>query len=419
MLDNLIELLRELAVDLDDPHPERSVLSEIRDLLDDQVVPRLVEAMTHDDPLIRKTAAVALGSLGWPRDGSLDVEAAVPKLREVLNGDPDPTVRMESAEALWQICEHEAAVQAFFDALHKDVEFRRWGAMMLGVVGDEAPEAVQPLTDALDDVDLLVRRYAAEALATHGVGAASALPKLHRLLGEDERTRFLAVKAMLTIDASQTEELCPVLVEALASRSLLTRLQAADALGDIPTAGRIAVPHLIKLLDDDDIVVRLAAMNSLEKLGSAAAPAVEAIVKILRGEGKDEDDILVRGSAADVLSAIGEQAQAAVFFLLECLQEPGGDKVLPDVEGFGSGGLGLGTTGRACRTSTSTAVLLFSPVLTSGVLSQVSDSTFTLAEQPTVAAKSPRSTKRADFDMVFSPNRLPFACQHRRWHRRG
>jgi HEAT repeat protein len=42
------------------------------------------------------------------------------------------------------------------------------------------------------------------------------------------------------------------LVEALASRSSFTRLQATDALGEIPTAGRIAVPHLINALEDEN-----------------------------------------------------------------------------------------------------------------------------------------------------------------------
>ena len=327
MNDNLIQLLRDLAVDLDDPDPERWPLSEIRDLLGDEVVPKLVEALAHSDPLIRKMAAHALGRLGWPRNGSLDVEAAVPSLGKVLDGDPDPEVRMEAAEALWHICEHEAAVQAFLDGLHKDVEFRRWSAMMLGLLGEKAPCAVQPLTDALDDVDLLVRRYAADSLATHGLGATTALPSLQRLFGEDERTRFIAAKAILTIDPSRAEELCPILAEALESRSSLTRLQATHAFGEIPIAGRIAVPHLIQALDDEVITVRIAALMSLEKLGPAAAPAVEVLIQIFRGAGRDGDFIFVRGSAADVLAAIGEEAHTAVFFLLESLQEPGDDEV--------------------------------------------------------------------------------------------
>ena len=99
MNDNLIELLRHLAVDLDDPEPDRSLLSEIRDL-GDQVVPRLVEALAMD-----------------------------------------------------------------------------------------------------------------------GLRATTALSRLQRLLGEDKRTRFIAVKAILTIGPSKTEELCRILVEALESRS--------------------------------------------------------------------------------------------------------------------------------------------------------------------------------------------------------
>ena len=188
--------------------------------LGDEAVPLLVEALRHGDPLIRKMAAFALGQLGWPEDSSLDLEAAIPHLEEALKTDADPEVRRQAAEALVAICEHQAALQAFLDGLSdEDVEARRWGAIMLCLVGEKAPSAIQPLIDALDDPDLLVRRYVADALATHGAAAASALPKLEALLGEDEWTRVIGTQAILTIDPSRTAGLSPILAEALGSRS--------------------------------------------------------------------------------------------------------------------------------------------------------------------------------------------------------
>jgi HEAT repeat protein len=324
MDERILALLRDLAFDLEAPDPYRSPLSDIADL-DDQAVPLLIEALRHNDPLIRNMAAFALGQLGWPEDGSLNLEAAIPHLEEALKADADPEVRMQAAESLWFICEHQAALQAFLTGLRdENVEARRWGAIMLGLVGEKAPRAIQPLIDSLDDSDLLVRRYAADALATHGAAAASALPKLEALLGEDEWTRVIGTQAILTIDPSRTG-LSLIVAEALKSRSTVIRRQAVEALRELSAPGRMAIPELIDAIDDEDEAVRMMALQALENLGTSAAPAVPKLVQILRGEGRDGDDVLVRGQAADVLASVGEEAQETVFFLLESLDEPGDD----------------------------------------------------------------------------------------------
>ena len=55
------DLLLLLAHSLEHPDPDSSPLSDIADL-GDQAVPLLIEALTHDDPIIRRTAADTLGS---------------------------------------------------------------------------------------------------------------------------------------------------------------------------------------------------------------------------------------------------------------------------------------------------------------------------------------------------------------------
>ena len=61
------DLLRLLADSLEHPDPDCSPLTEIADL-GDEAVPKLIEALTHDDPVIRRTAADALGQLRSPVD---------------------------------------------------------------------------------------------------------------------------------------------------------------------------------------------------------------------------------------------------------------------------------------------------------------------------------------------------------------
>jgi len=323
MDDNLLKLLRDLAFDLEDPDPERCPLSEIRDLLGDKAVPNLVEAIIHDDPVIRRTAALALGQLRSPFDDRLVLEAAVPHLEEMLETDPDPLVRLNAAEAIWFITGSKTMVPTLIEVLnHEDVEVRRFAVTMLGLVEAEVQDVLQPLTAVLSDSDPFVRATAAEVLALCGSAAAEALPHMERLLGEDEYTRVVAIHSILSIDPSRTEGLVPVLTRALCSPCREVRQRAAQVLGEIPTAGALAVPALVQALADEEEAVRLVALNTLQNLGPATAPAIPALIGILTGN----EDILARGMAADPLGAIGPAAGEAVpRLLLMSLQEPGDD----------------------------------------------------------------------------------------------
>jgi len=71
----------------------------------------LVEALRHDEPLMRKMAAFSLGDMQslWDDLPSPDLTSAIPHLERVLKNDPAPEARREAAEALWRICEHEVA----------------------------------------------------------------------------------------------------------------------------------------------------------------------------------------------------------------------------------------------------------------------------------------------------------------------
>jgi HEAT repeat protein len=218
----------------------------------------------------------------------------------------------------------EAAIRVFVGGLQESkAETRRYAAAMLGVVGTQAKEAVQPLIEALGDSDVVVRRYAAEDLAAFGPAATEALPYLESLLGEDEWTQVVGTEAILKIAPSRTEELCPVLVEALRSGSSRIRNRATQALGEVLLAGGLAVSELIDALDDEEEVVRTGAIWALGQMGPAARPAISALTAILQGNGMDGDDLLIRGMAASALGEIGPEAREAAPDLIECLDESG------------------------------------------------------------------------------------------------
>lgn len=326
MDERIVELLRNLAAYLKRPDAESDPISGI-EKLGEQSVPLLIAALRHDDSLIRRTSAVALQWMSSPYRDSRDLSPAVPHLEQSLYGDVEPTVRMEAAEALWAICEHAAALDAFVRGLDdNNVRFRRWAAIVLGTLESKVEIAVAALINALDDTDLQVRRSAAESLAMHGTAAAGALPKIESLLGEDEWTRVISAQSILTIDPSRAEELVPVLANALTSRSRRIRHETVLAFSSLPTTvAMLAAPELIKAVDDEYEFVRMAAIPCIAALGAGAAPAVSTLVRILRGEGPDGGKWWIRQDAADALGAIGEHAQDAAYYLLECLHEPGDD----------------------------------------------------------------------------------------------
>lgn len=318
---HLIELLRQFAVCLEKPDLERNPLEEI-ELLGEEAVPKLVGVLAHEDSLVRRMAVCALGCLYSPGGAPFDLVPAIPRLERILTTDPDSLTRLYAAEALWTIREDEAAIQVLVGGL-RDVrpEARRRAASMLGMVGTEALCAVGPLTEALADADILVRRYAAEDLAAFGPAATEALPGLQALLGEDEWTQVVGAEAIVKIAPGRMSELGPILIAALRSGSARIRYRATQALGELRHTGKEAVTELIDVLDDEDEIVRTEAIAALGQLGPVAAPAVAALTAILQGHGMDGDDVLVRGMAAAALAEIGPRACEAVPDLIECLRE--------------------------------------------------------------------------------------------------
>ena len=316
---NFIDLLRLLADSLEHPDPDSSPLSNLTDF-GDQAVPLLIEALTHDDPIIRRTAAETLGQLRYPVDHSLNLQPAIPHLETMMASDPDTLIRLHGAEAHWIITRNKKVVPGFIEALsHPDVEVRRFAISMIGLVEADLQDVIQPLIAALADPNPFVRGTAAMVLADYGQKAAEALPHLERLLGEGELTRVTVVHAILCIAPGRTEELTPILAEALSNGDKMVRQRAAQVLGDIPAAGALAIQSLVQALGDEDDTVRLTVLNTLNNIGTAAAPATPALVKILA----DSDDIIERGIVGSVLSSIGPPAGEAVPQLLKCLEEPG------------------------------------------------------------------------------------------------
>ena len=129
------------------------------------VVP-LRDAVTNEEPLVRKEALRSLGKLR--ERASIDPQIVVPLLIRGL-ADADPGVRNVAAT-------------------------------YLGIVRDNPSQEIPPLTTALADDDPDVRQAAAMALSSYGAAAEAAVPALRKAAQDkDEGVQREAGRALVTI----------------------------------------------------------------------------------------------------------------------------------------------------------------------------------------------------------------------------
>ncbi len=149
------------------------------------------------------------------------------------------------------------------------------------------PAAVPALADALDDVDLRVRRDAATALAALGTAAAPAVPALARALDDEYAiVRQRSLHALTVVGDAAARDA----VRAWLGRVGVEELdQALDALATLGV--REAVPDIAPWAQHPDPYVHRAAARALVRLGGDAA---RDVVRDLL----DAEDASVRCTAA-------------------------------------------------------------------------------------------------------------------------
>jgi HEAT repeat protein len=194
--------------------------------------PEIASLLDYYNPMVRGTAAQALGRIGRSAKGF------TPALLRALQ-DADAQVRRDAA----------------------------WG---LGHI-DAGAAAIQPLTEALDDRDAEVRRYAALALMLHGPLAEPAVPKLIERLDDDEAMAYMAARALAAIGPAAKGSV-PHLITALRGDTTLRRLDYAAALAKFGPDARDAVPDLRRLAQDPDAEIRKGAAAALRSIDPGAAP---------------------------------------------------------------------------------------------------------------------------------------------------
>ena len=261
---------------------------------DERLVPFLTDLLRSGSAPARQAAARALGTpvrpfsdSAWPGwSGSAGCGREAVESLTAALGDSDVIVRANSARSLGKLRRQANAAQRLRD--ETTLAFLRSDA------------AIVPLIQALRDPTSEVRVQAAEALREFS--APAALPALLPMLQDpDEEVRSAA--ALASGDLGAPESL-PVLLENLRHGSRGQRQQAAFCLRNLEDAA--VVPALMEALGDPSRAVQREAAVSLGHLGDPQA--VPALIDALGASNiMDEERRGLRENLVKALGSMGDR----------------------------------------------------------------------------------------------------------------
>ncbi len=276
-----------------------------------KTAPALIERLDDDDSGVRVAAVVALGKMG---------QGVVPLLAAAIQDQESAVnIRRNAIGALSHARNKSSAnlrpaAQSIGSALGDDDGMVRGFAVL--VLEDNrslAREIVPQLIASLASLD--VAPYAAKALRENASVAASFL--IEAL--EDQNVVVRRYSAKILSDSRSVEPAAtPALIRALEDSDVSTRSFAALALGQTKAAAADTVPALIWAIENDPAaVVRRNSARGLMGIGEAAQPAIPALIRALQ-----TDDVFLQRYAAEALGAIGRGARGAETALKSAVKHP-------------------------------------------------------------------------------------------------
>jgi HEAT repeat protein len=300
-----LEPLRQ-ALKSSDPEVNRLAARCIPQIEHNLKVAALIDKLRDRQPQVRADAADELFQLGR------GARAAVPALVKVMMDDPDTYVRQRAIVAMWEIGpEAKAAVPKLISLLKnkKAPEDLRWcAAIALEQIGPAAQEAVPALVEVLETEGPQLKKGAVVALAELGGNHKEVVPALLKALDYPDVSVQAGAAGALAALAGAPETSVPAIVRLVKKYhgwqgpgAKDPRLAFVRTLGGFGCHGKLAVPSLVDILNDEqeDFSLRLTILEALAEIGPEAKAAVPALQALLHVR-----DPALRSKAREVLKAI-------------------------------------------------------------------------------------------------------------------
>ena len=260
----------------------------------------------HQSPETAQSAALALSVLGK------ESEEALPELMDALHYD-DPTVAQAVGAALIKIGPN--AIHPLTKAL-EDPNFviRQRAAMILGAFGPDAHKAAPDLVELLSDSQ--TEAAAEDALIKIGTPSVSALSDALRKSSPADRQ--IQIRLLGRFGAAAN----PALIQTLRKDDNSTvRVTAAAALGEIRPIDPGTVPALIDAMKDPDDNTRTAAVGALGQIG----PDAKAALGVLIAASHTDPEALAKQNAGRALETVGRANKSSLPGLAANLKSDDGD----------------------------------------------------------------------------------------------
>lgn len=291
--------------------------------------PALLGLLRDRNPDLRWQVARNLATLPDPPPELL--EYLVPYLKS-----PDPEERGMAWERLWLMREAARPVLPLLGKIlheEEDPTIRRWAVRVAGGVSEAGgEEGLGLLLAGLEDRDervqaeaiLGMRRLAdryremephfgpSKGLSLLRAREEEILPLLRRIaITPGHRAQSEALRLMGSFPRRKS---VPILIRALRAPNSESRRQAAEALAELGSLGKDAVPELVARLQDPEPIVVRAAVVALGRVDPAAAraEAVPRLAQLLEGAEESYAALWLR-TASD----LGSLAEAVLPVVVE------------------------------------------------------------------------------------------------------
>jgi len=274
------------------------------------IVPPLIEALRHDDPVRRANAARALAT------ASTKATAAVPALTAALQ-DERSEVRAQAALALWSVGPGPA-VDGLLKALEdEDAAVRAAAINALSAVSGQQDRTVPMFVAALHDKAASVRRSAAGAFSTVGPRGVKAVPLLVNLLktDPDAQVRSSSANALAAIGSV---EAAPALFMALKDKDPAVIERSLAALETLWPDVEIPVSVLLGFLESENPMLRSTATLGLRR-HTDDPKVVASLVAAL-----DDPESWSRGTVISTLASLTDPPESVALALVRQVSNPVG-----------------------------------------------------------------------------------------------